>query len=138
MAKFIVFGSDSYNSLINVLVNLDLDKRWEVTVAEAGSARSRAQNSLYWKWMTSIAEQFNVKHKANHNKDHMDEYFKMQFLPYTRDKIGEHIIEVKTSTRGLGMKKFTTYLNEIEVFAIESGYTLPFPEDLYAEAMGKS
>lgn len=138
MAKFIIRDGMTCRFAKNYISGLDESKVWEMTIAEAGSARSLAQNNLYWKWMTDLAKQITEKCGATINKDHMDIYFKKEFLPYSRDKIGGQIVEVLTGTSKLGVKKFTAYLNEIEADAIPKGYTLPFPEDIYAEAMGKS
>ncbi len=137
MVKFTIYDRIGFGLVIEHIKNIDLSKGWEVTIAEAGSARSIAQNSLYWKWMTELGKQVSKKTGASINKDHMDIYFKKQFLPYSRNNIGGEIIEVLTGTSKLGIKKFTSYLNEIEAYALPKGYTLPFPEDLYAEAMGK-
>jgi len=136
MAKFIIYDNFSCELVSAYIDGLTCGKRWEVTISEAGSARSMAQNNLYWVWLTDISNQMSKDPNINVDKGHMHIFFKKKFLPYTVKTIGGILIENMTSTKKLGIKKFTEYLTEIEVYTLRRGYTLPFP-DIYAEAMGK-
>lgn len=111
-------------------LNLD-SKVWQVEIKPYRKNRSKAQNRLYWKWLTLIGSEL------GYQRDEMHAIMADMFLePITVQAMGKTIC-VAPSTTKLNTKEFTQYLEQIEIFASsEFGITLPRPDDLYWEAMG--
>ena len=109
---------------------LDLTKPWRVEVKLYEKTRSKAQNRLYWKWLTVISDY------TGHTKEELHAELAYRFLePLVLTIEGKEVTMVR-STTGLKVKEFTEYLNDIEMFAHDLSLVLPYPEDLYYEAMG--
>ena len=120
-----------------------------VHIQEDTKDRSKAQNKLYWKWLTQWA-----KHQGS-DKDSEHLFFKKNFLAriYDRDDVGQYratfqavrtlkdekhpayeqvalgLIEL-ISTADASVRQFTEYLNDIHVFCNKHGCWLDTPEDL--------
>lgn len=120
-----------------------------VRVDQKEDDRSKAQNRLYWKWLTQWA-----KHQGS-DKDSEHLFFKKNFLAriYDRDDVGQYratfqavrtlkdekhpayeqvasgLIEL-ISTADASVRQFTEYLNDIHVFCNKHGCWLDTPEDL--------
>lgn len=120
-----------------------------VNIQEEVKDRSKAQNKLYWKWMTQFA-----KHQGT-DKDSEHSFFKKNFLAriYDRDDVGQYratfqavrtlkdekhpayeqvasgLIEL-ISTTDASVKQFSEYLNDIHAFCNMHGCWLETPEDL--------
>ena len=111
--------------------------------------RSKAQNRLYWKWLTQWAK------RQGTDKDSEHLYFKKQFLAriYDRDDVGQYrntFAAVKVlkdqkhpqyqqvadglneliSTTDATVEQFTEYLNDIHAFCKKRGCWLVAPDDL--------
>lgn len=120
-----------------------------VNIREDVKDRSKAQNKLYWKWMTQFA-----KHQGT-DKDSEHLFFKKNFLAriYDRDDVGQYkatFQAVRTlkdekhpayeqvasglneliSTTDASVQQFTEYLNDIHAFCNKQGCWLETPEDL--------
>ena len=120
-----------------------------VHIQEDTKDRSKAQNKLYWKWLTQFA-----KHQGT-DKDSEHLFFKKNFLAriYDRDDVGQYratfqavrtlkdekhpayeqvasgLIEL-ISTTDASVQQFTEYLNDIHAFCNKQGCWLETPEDL--------
>ena len=111
--------------------------RVRVEVKDADS-RSTDQNSLYWKWLSVMAETFTKKgHKAT--KDEMHELMRFKFLGTEDLMVGKTRIEGQLkSTTKLTKNEMSEYMTKIEAWAIGCGVILPMPEDneymVYREA----
>ena len=111
--------------------------------------RSKAQNRLYWKWLTQWAK------RQGTDKDSEHLFFKKQFLAriYDRDDVGQyrntfaavkvlkdqkHLmyqqvadgLNVLISTTDATVEQFTEYLNDIHAFCNKQGCWLVTPDDL--------
>ena len=111
--------------------------------------RSKAQNRLYWKFLTQWA-----KHQGT-DKDSEHLFFKKQFLAriYHRDNVGQYrktFAAVKVlkeqqhpmyqqvadglneliTTTDASVDQFTEYLNDIHAFCLKHGKYLSTPDDL--------
>lgn len=111
--------------------------------------RSKAQNRLYWKWLTQWAK------RQGTDKDSEHLFFKKQFLAriYDRDDIGQYRntfaavkvlkdqkhpmyqqvadgLNVLISTTDATVDQFTEYLNDIHAFCNKQGCWLLTPDDL--------
>ena len=99
------------------------DKR--VTVVITKEKRTLEQNRLYWLWLTCISQ------NTGNDKDSLHEYFVSKYLQPELIQVFEKMIYKRLSTTTLDTKKFTEYLNKIQLFAnTELSIELPNPEDL--------
>lgn len=111
--------------------------------------RSKAQNRLYWLWVSQWA-----KHQGT-DKDSEHLFFKKQFLAriYHRDDVGQYrntfdavkVLKKQNhpmyqyvadglneliSTTDASIAQFTEYLNDIHTFCLKQGCYLETPDDL--------
>ena len=143
ITKAISFMHTNYTQAINE------GKLLRVVIDQKQEDRSKAQNSLYWMWMTQWA-----KHQGT-DKDTEHLYFKKQFLAriYHRDDVGQYrntFAAVKVlkdqkhpmyqqvadglneliSTTDASVDQFTEYLNDIHAFCNKHGCWLNTSDDL--------
>ncbi len=110
---------------------LCIDKQWQMELKPYRKNRSRAQNKLYWKWITCIGDEI------GYESDELHAIMADKFLPDEVVEYGGKQIKKDKSTSRLNTKEFTEYLEKIDRFAAaELGIVLPSPSDLYFEAMG--
>lgn len=128
-----------------------------VRINQKEDDRSKAQNRLYWMWMSQFA-----KHQGT-DKDTEHLYFKKQFLSriFDRDEVGQYKqtfaavrvlrdqkhpqyqavadgLNELISTTDATVDQFTEYLNDIHAFCNKHGCYLHTPEDLmYAWEMSQ-
>ena len=128
-----------------------------VRIDQKQEDRSKAQNRLYWLWLSQWA-----KHQGT-DKDAEHLFFKKQFLAriYHRDDVGQYrktFAAVKVlkdqkhpmyqqvadglneliTTTDASVEQFTEYLNDIHAFCNKHGCYLHTPEDLmYAWEMSQ-
>lgn len=120
-----------------------------VNIKEDDKDRSKAQNRLYWKWLT----QWSKRQGTDKDSEHL--FFKKNFLAriYDRDDVGQYratFQAVRTlkdekhpayeqvaaglneliSTTDASVVQFTEYLNDIHAFCSTQGCWLEAPEDL--------
>ena len=120
-----------------------------VEIKPEAKDRSKAQNRLYWKFLTQLA-----KHQGT-DKDAEHLFFKKQFLAriYHRDDVGQYrktFAAVKVlkeqkhpmyqqvadglneliTTTDASVDQFTEYLNDIHAFCNKQGCWLSTPDDL--------
>lgn len=151
---FIIHNDSVIESLVTFLKTWDSPEPWEVTVREHKETRSSKQNRLYFKWVGAIADDLG----ETKEDVHFDLRRRMLCPIYIRDDpgysemilalkrvqslgaekevriLGRHIIE-ETSTTKANVKQFTEYLQEIERDCASKNIPLPYPEDLYNEAL---
>jgi len=74
-----------------------------------------------------------------YSREEMHEELALMFLePITYTGLDGEERTRRTSTTKLNVKQFAEYLEQIDRWAIsEQQYSLPKPEDLYCEAMGR-
>ena len=133
----------------NYMKALEENKPLVVRIDQKQEDRSKAQNRLYWLWMSQWA-----KHQGN-DKDSEHLYFKKCFLSriYDRDDVGQYkqtfaavrvlrdqkhpmyqqvadgLNELITTTDA-SVEQFTEYLNDIHAFCNKHGCWLSTPDDL--------
>ena len=88
------------------------------------------QNSLYMLWVETLARD------TGYFKDGMHDILRDKFLGYRTTKTKDKVIKTLHSVNELDEKQMKDYLIAIDMFAIEHGFGLPRPEDLYDDAMG--
>lgn len=116
--------------VIDALKALSPNRRWRIEIVQHRRNRSRAQNALYWMWLSLIGGEL------GYTKDEMHYVMAMKFLGGdTLTVAGEEIVAPRSTTI-LKTDAFANYLNQIEFFATsELGIRLPRPDDLYWEAL---
>lgn len=92
--------------------------------------RSQKQNSLYWKWISHLADEI------GYTKDQMHDIMRDQHLGYRTTEAKNKTIEVLRSTTELSVEEMKEYLNAIDMMSAEYGIMLERPEDLYYDSMG--
>lgn len=120
-----------------------------VNIQEDDKDRSKAQNRLYWKWLT----QWSKRQGTDKDSEHL--FFKKNFLAriYDRDDVGQYrstfaaVKKLKEeqhsmyqqvadglneliSTTDASIAQFTEYLNDIHAFCLKQGCYLETPDDL--------
>lgn len=128
MDYFILRDDNVRHAALSRIRSLPYDQLYEVSIKPYKSNRSIAQNRLYWHWISELSDQ------TGYEKDALHEYFKKYKLSVELVEIFG-VVQVKArSTASLDTKQFTEYLQQIENFAVENGFSLTFP-DYYLEAI---
>ena len=118
---------------------LPRDGSWQVVVAPYRRNRSLAQNRLYWLWLKVIADHVFETTGQQVSDEDMHEWFKARFLGTRIVEVNGEAVRAAKSTRTLSVAEFSQYLERIDHFAAEHlGLTLPHPQDMYPEAMGRA
>ena len=99
---------------------LNLETEWEVIIKPYVKNRSLDQNALYWKWLTIIGDDL------GYTKDEMHEEMMRQHLPPQLVNTPAGIVEVY-STKGLGVRVMSKYMEAISIQAADYGIPLPHP-----------
>lgn len=126
---FTINNNYDKSQAIKFIGNLPADLSFTVNVYKKKDRRSIDQNSLYWLWLSCIADE------TGNEKDDLHEFFKAKYLPHeTRVLFGEDILITPSTTR-LNTAEFTEYLERVNVFAsVELGISLPMPYERLFEA----
>ena len=128
---------------------LEENKPLVVRIDQKQEDRSKAQNRLYWMWLTQWAK------RQGNDKELEHLYFKKKFLSviFNRDDVGQYkntFAAVKVlkdqnhpmyeqvanglndliSTTDASVDQFTEYLNDIHAFCLKHGCYLNTPDDL--------
>ncbi len=130
MNKIKLDSRDAADRAIKRISSINLDGGLEMVIQKHRPDRSLAQNRLYWKWISVIANE------TGNDPDALHDHFRSKFLGARLvDVLGQRRAVLPTTTK-LSVKDFTMYLERIESFAsTEIGITLPQPDDCYHEAM---
>lgn len=131
---------DRCNTFIDTVEIGDDKPIKKVTIEDYKKDRSAAQNRLMWMWLNQLARHLQDEHGLKTTSEDMKDYFQRGYLgnrPYVDPSTkGTRIRVIGTSE--LDTAQFTEFLNHIDVYAgSELGLTLPHPEDVYYEAMGR-
>lgn len=115
-------------------------KAVEIIIKPHRKHRTLAQNALFHAWMTEIAKHYAETHGDWHPPEVWKEYLKRLFLGEKAHTMPDG--RVVTTTRGtsdLKVDEFAAFLDQIDMWAAqELELMLPHPEDMWAEAMGRS
>ena len=156
MKKTIILSGDEQLKLVgDILASLPYSPVHEVTIKPFKKDRSLAQNSLYWKWLTILGNEY------GDSKDDRHTYYKGKFLVsiFERDDedyaamiasirlvkkdgmlreyqcIKDEVIRL-TSTTDASVKQMSEYLGNIETHAASIGVGFVQDDD-YKYALGK-
>ncbi len=137
MNKYTLHDKDVRKSCIIAIEKLPEGKLWEVSISEHKTKRSMAQNSLYWLWMTEIADQATTSDGQYLEKEEWHYMCALKFLGVNKLSVAgnEYKLPVK-STKDLTVGEFSEYLLEIESEFLSREVMLTFPRD-YGLATGQ-
>lgn len=112
----------------------------EITIQPFRKRRSDAQNRLYWRWLTEIADQMEVPDEngvlIKHSKEDWHDLCRMKWLGVKVITLGgKEYPRPSESTTKLNVGEFAEYLTKIESHFLAKGVALTFTED-YETAMG--
>jgi len=128
MALIKVYNYKTRQEAIDLVSNLDLEKKYTVKVTCKRDKRSIDQNALYWLWLTCIEQE------SGNDKNDLHDHFRTEYIGGEwREVFGSKCFKLK-STTDLDTALFTQYLDKIQIFAsTELGVKLPDPKDLEFE-----
>ena len=121
MTHFIVSNNIAKMRAIEAVIDLDCDKNMVITIEPPN--RSKAQNRLYWMWVSIIGKD------TGHTKTEMHFVLANMFLPRVKFAFHGKQYDMPASTSDLSTKDFADYLKDIESFATDMGLNLPHPQD---------
>ena len=94
-------------------------ERYVTFTWKVGTSRSLDQNSLYWRWLSVLAESFS-KRGGKYTKDDMHDLMRHKFIGYESRKIGNtELKDQLKSTTKLTKSEMSDYMTQIEVWASE-------------------
>lgn len=112
-------------ALMKIKINLLTNGEYIVTINRIKSHRTIPQNKLYFLWLNLIAEE------TGNTKDDLHDYFTAVFLEKQYKVLFNEEVEIRASTTRLSTKEFTTFLDNIYLFASEElKMILPKPDDI--------
>ena len=127
-APFTVANEHTRKRVIDVLMALDLTKRWRVVIEPEKKRRSLNQNALMWKWHGIVAE------ATGHTANEIHEWAKLTFLPPAFITIDGKTVEIRKSTTDLDTREMSRFMDNYNAWAAsEMGLVLPHPDDMGRE-----
>ena len=117
MKRYKVTSEEELEHLRKQIGELDLSQAWEVEVKPFAFNRSTQQNKKYWKLIGELGS------FLGYDEGEMHELMKYKFLSYKQEMLRDEMVVIP-STSKLTIKEFVEYLNKVERFAIELGFTL--------------
>ena len=98
-------------------------KPYEVVVKRKTKRRTLRQNSLYWLYITALADW------TGNDKDDLHEYFADKFLPHVDAEVFDKMVTKRISTTELDTAGFSQYIERMLIEAAHQGYPMPSPEN---------
>ena len=117
MTRYKVTSNEELEHARKQIGELDLTKAWEIEVKPFAFNRSVQQNKKYWALIGELGSYL------GYAESEMHELMKYKFLSYKQEMLGDEMVVVP-STSKLTVKEFVEYLNKVERFAIDLGFTL--------------
>lgn len=151
---FVIRNEQVISNLIEFINSVRNERLIEVVVKDHHKDRNLLQNSLYWFWITIIAEEMGLTKEDVHfdlkkrilvriferdDEGYAEMIHSIRKL-YTKGfktesiKLHESIVKM-TSTTSATVKQFAEYLTEIERDMANKGIILPRKEDQYYDSL---
>lgn len=105
-------------NLIQKINELDLSKRWKIVFYEQTEKRSNEQNERLWGYLYP-----KIGNHLGYTTSEMHKICKGKFLK-TEIVVHDEVIPVVKSTTKLSVKEFTEYMENIERWAAQEGWSL--------------
>lgn len=148
--KFTITSGAMLDSVCHQLGKMLMDNGWVTVEAKVGN-RSLSQNSLYWEWMTVIADHVNsMKMTVSYTPEEIEQYgfepeattlvvtkeemhdtMRQSFLGHVpAKKVGKMLIKPQLkSTTDLTKGEMFHYMEQVNAYWAGMGLLLPIPED---------
>jgi len=125
----VVDGHLQWRNVDYLAVNLP---KWEgydgvLKIKKKWNKRSTSQNSLYWVWVTLIAE------SCGNTPEEMHTIFKGLYAPKIEVKYGKKSFMIPRSTTSLTKGEMVEFMFNVQTEAANLGIVLPTPEDYEKE-----
>ena len=136
--NFIIGTLADRQRMIDRIVQLDLDKRWEITVKRHRKRRSNAQGRLYFGWVEEVVK--HVVEYTGYEKDEIHDHLKNSFLEPGREIQIKGLPDRRRSptTTALDTKEMSEYCNRIYRWAsVELGLALRLPPERGYDSDGR-
>ena len=117
MKRLKITSEVGVENLRRLVGELDLSKAWDVEIKPFAFNRSTQQNKKYWALIGELGS------FLGYEEQEMHELMKYKFLSYKQEMLGDEMVVVP-STSKLTIKEFVEYLEKVERFAVELGFTL--------------
>jgi hypothetical protein len=123
--KLIIKNDGDRQTLITKLMQIKLDKPYEVTVKLHRRCRSLAQNKLLHMWLKCISDE------TGNSTETLYVYFCQRYLPWNTELcFGKEIQKQIGGSSKLNTKEFTEFLDNINQEMAEQGIMLPQPREI--------
>lgn len=147
--KFVITSEQMLENMIEQIASMYVDHGWLNVEVRAGN-RTLSQNSLYWLWMSQLADHFNgttvtyydeelgkeMTEIVNCTKDDFHDRMRKQFLGTKQTKrVGTMLIPGQLkSTSDLSKGEMFHYMERIDMYWARFGVLLVTPDDsVYAQ-----
>ncbi len=105
-----------------------MSKPWSITVEPFKKKRTNSQNSLYWKWVSIVANE------TGNSQDDVHEILKAKFCPPRVVRFNDEERQIRTTTK-MTTADMTQYMDAVYAFATSDlGILLPLPEEAHQRA----
>lgn len=120
---FVLLNDEVKKNCIGHIQNLPERTVWDVQIREHKSKRSLQQNALYWKWLGIIGD------VLGWDAEDLHESMKQNFIGFDDkvDPVTGKVFQVPRSSKKLGVKKFSEFMDKVYAFAQSENITLPEP-----------
>lgn len=128
--KFTITSGAMFDNAMHQIGLMLKENGWVTVEAKVGN-RTVSQNSLYWEWLTVIANKVNELRETDYTKDDIHDWMRDQFLGYTAEKkVGKLTIKPQLlTTTELTKGEMFHYMSQIDHWAASWQLMLPKPED---------
>lgn len=123
--KLKIYNDEQREDFIEKIRKVKIKRPYVAEFKPHRKCRSIPQNSLYWLWISCVADE------TGNDKLTLHDYFRSKYLPIKELRVFESPIRRLTSTTELDTKQFTHYLDRIQQDMLtEEGISLPNPNDM--------
>ncbi len=134
-APFLIADEAGRQHALDRIAHLDLDgnKRWDLTVKRHRKRRSKEQSNLYWMWIDEVAG--HMSDTTGYEKHEVHAFFKGNFLEPGRDiQIKGLTAKADVTTTTLNTAEMSAYMNTIYRWvSAEFGFALRLPPVMVEE-----
>ena len=134
--QYKILSQSELPAFVSLVAKFRVEQPLLITVEHYKASRSLAQNSLFWAWMTEIAEHVSANSDNDFSKQDMHDWFVDEYLPKrVIDFQGKMKIH-QVGTKELKVQEFSDFLDKIDYYCADKlGLNLSH-DGAYQEAMG--
>jgi hypothetical protein len=133
---YTLISEEVRDNLFKRLLEIPLDGKTRVTIADAKGKRSEAINRLMWMWYGEIQVFLRESGQGIYSTDDIHEFMINLLLPRKMVAIRGQYRDIRAHTSKMNNKEMANYLDLLDHYAgSELGLSLTHPIDLFNEAM---